>query len=111
MHFVKGLSVETGPCRLTLPGCNFIDTWNILSPPPILLRLRIDLGEAFATGKIVALHTGCTEDAGVGASGESRIPPHGDYIIVCIVDLIQMNSGQRRGVNNGQKYNQCQAVG
>jgi len=76
MDFVRALAGETEFWRLTLPRCNFVDTWNILSPPPILLRSRIDLSEAFATGNVVVLHTGCIEDAGVGTSGESGIPPH-----------------------------------
>jgi len=76
MYFFRALSVETKRGRLTFPRCNFVDTWNILSPPPILLLSRIDFSEAFATGNVVALQTGGTEDAGVGASGESGIPPH-----------------------------------
>lgn len=103
--------MEIEACRLTRPGRNFVDTWNILSPPPILLRSRIDLGEAFATGKIVALHTGCTEGAGVGASGESGIPPHGDCKRVCIADLIQIYTDQRRCVMSKSSINVRLSVG
>ena len=64
--------------KLTFPWCNFVHTWDILSPPPIFLLFRIDDGEALATGDFIRFAIPRNENSSIGARGGPGIPAHGD---------------------------------